>query len=228
MTTAHQGVQSLGDPKFPIYCSDLGDLDQLTLLKDHNFGRPMPVSGAGSDYDNEVAITKCYAETLERYCSCVFDERQFIIATPAELGHDAMDIRLVPKCSDAEIASGKSLLRKPPAQDEKIRWVRGISLTTGKRTWIPAVMVYLHIPYMDDSERFVSPISTGCAIHMTYEKALINGINEVIERDAIALTWLQKLPLPQLKFDDTLSDMVKKGPTPKLMDMVKSLHKGLQ
>ena len=48
------------------------------------------------------------------------------------------------------------------------------------------------------SERFWLPISTGCATHVTLAAALVNAICEVVERDAIALTWLQKLPLPTL------------------------------
>ena len=46
------------------------------------------------------------------------------------------------------------------------------------------------------------PISTGCATHTDIYQALINAICEVIERDAIALTWLQRLPLPRIVFDD--------------------------
>jgi ribosomal protein S12 methylthiotransferase accessory factor len=41
-------------------------------------------------------------------------------------------------------------------------------------------------------------ISTGCAAHTDVRSALVAGICEVIERDAVALTWLQRLRLPPL------------------------------
>ncbi len=45
-------------------------------------------------------------------------------------------------------------------------------------------------------------VSTGCAAHSTVAAALAGAICEVIERDAIALTWLQQLPLPRLELDE--------------------------
>jgi ribosomal protein S12 methylthiotransferase accessory factor len=54
---------------------------------------------------------------------------------------------------------------------------------------------------MSAGERFVLPISTGCAAHVSLEKALLGGLCEVIERDAISLTWLQQLALPRLELD---------------------------
>jgi ribosomal protein S12 methylthiotransferase accessory factor len=42
------------------------------------------------------------------------------------------------------------------------------------------------------------PNSTGCAIHTNLTSALLRGLCEVIERDAVALTWLQRLPLKPL------------------------------
>jgi ribosomal protein S12 methylthiotransferase accessory factor len=66
---------------------------------------------------------------------------------------------------------------------------------------VPAVSVWLHIPAITAAERFTMPISTGSATHTDLSQALLNGICEVIERDSIALTWLQRLPLPRIDFD---------------------------
>jgi len=73
---------------------------------------------------------------------------------------------------------------------------------------VPAVAVWLHIPAVTRTERFTMPISTGCATHTDVYQALINAICEVIERDSIALTWLQRLPLPRIVFDDVPADLV--------------------
>ncbi|WP_246258467.1 YcaO-like family protein [Kroppenstedtia pulmonis] len=99
---------------------------------------------------------------MERYSSCVYHEDQFIWATAAELGEDAIDLQKIPLCSEQELAHPKCPVVKP-RMDAPIRWVKGLSLHSGREVWVPAVMTYLHIPPMSPGERFWLPISTGCA-----------------------------------------------------------------
>lgn len=189
-----------GDPDFPIYASSLGKLGNL---RPDVFSAAMEddvMSGAGGDVAPEFARTKAIAEGLERYASCVTDARQFLWATANELGAEALDLDTVPRCSEAELAHSRCLLR-PADMNAPIRWVRGISLFDGRPVWIPAVMVYLKTGAMSVGERFVLPISTGCGAHVTAEQALLAGVNEVIERDAISLVWLQQLALPRIELD---------------------------
>src|SRR5262249_41744709 len=82
-----------------------------------------------------------------------------------------------------------------------IRWVRALSLLTGNLVYVPAIMVYLYTGHATPGERFWIPITTGCAAHRSYERALLAAILEVIERDAISLVWLQKLRLPRIVID---------------------------
>jgi ribosomal protein S12 methylthiotransferase accessory factor len=44
-------------------------------------------------------------------------------------------------------------------------------------------------------------ISTGTAAHPDIATALVSAICEVIERDAISITWLARLPLPMIEID---------------------------
>jgi ribosomal protein S12 methylthiotransferase accessory factor len=76
--------------------------------------------------------------------------------------------------------------------------VRGLELTTGQPIWVPAVMAAYRISTISDAERFTYRISTGFSIHTDPVEAVVGGICEIIERDAVALTWLQRLPLPRL------------------------------
>jgi ribosomal protein S12 methylthiotransferase accessory factor len=79
--------------------------------------------------------------------------------------------------------------------------VRGISLLDNRLVYLPAIMVYLYTGIATPAERICIPISTGCAAHTSLERALLSAICEVVERDAISLTWLQKLPLPRVDID---------------------------
>jgi ribosomal protein S12 methylthiotransferase accessory factor len=51
-------------------------------------------------------------------------------------------------------------------------------------------------------EHFTHPITTGCAAHRSFELAAANAILEVIERDALASTWLLKRSVRRINLDE--------------------------
>lgn len=155
--------------------------------------------GAGSDHTVSEAWVKALVETAERYATMAYDERDFIVGTAASFGSDALDLASIPRCSAAELSDPLCPVRLP--QDSvPIRWVPGWSLTYSEPRLVPAVMTHLHLdPWA--SERFWMQTSTGVAAHTSLEAALVAAICEVIERDALALTWLGRIPLPPVSFD---------------------------
>lgn len=193
-----------GEPNFPIYSSSLGDVNQAFNLSPNWIKGKLNVgalNGAGGDVDPDLGRIKAIAEGLERYSSCVYDERQFIWATAEELGDEALDLDTLPRCSATEMAHPRCLVLEPDKR-APMRWVRGISLTDSRPIWIPAILVYLHLSPLSAGERISLPISTGCAAHLTLEQALLSGLCEVIERDSISLVWLQQLSLPRIELDE--------------------------
>lgn len=192
-----------GDPQFWLMSSELNDISQVlpTVTRSISGGAAQgTLNGAGSSLHESEARIKAIAEGLERYACCVYHDSQFIQASAAELGGAALDLESIASCSEKELAHPHCPLTKA-RNDVPLRWVQGLSLADGQPIWLPAVMVYMHIPYQSEHERFWFPISTGCAAHRSYEEALLGAICEVIERDAISLTWLQRLSLPRLELD---------------------------
>jgi ribosomal protein S12 methylthiotransferase accessory factor len=135
-------------------------------------------------------------EGLERYCSLVYDWTEFTLARVDDLGPHAMSFHQIAQFSAAEITRSGGLLRRPP-RTRAIRWYEGVDLYTAHPAWLPAAMTFIVAELMD-AERFWLPFSTGAAIHQTTEAALVAAICEIVERDAAALCWLQKLPPPLL------------------------------
>jgi ribosomal protein S12 methylthiotransferase accessory factor len=158
------------------------------------------VYGAGAGIDEHGALIPALAEGLERYCASVCQPEQCIRASANELGSAAIDLDSIPRCSLSELTHPKCPLIVPD-KHRPIRWVSGISAHDGRVVTVPAVMVYIHPGLVEDSERFWIPISTGCAAHVSYERALMAAIYEVIERDALSIAWLQKLALPRVDVD---------------------------
>jgi ribosomal protein S12 methylthiotransferase accessory factor len=158
------------------------------------------VEGAGVGLSDADAAVRAKAEALERYCACVFGPEQFVRASANELGKAALDLSLVPRCSATELSNLRCPLLAPD-KSAPIRWVKGISLFDGRQVYLPVVMVYLYAGMEGPGERIWFPISTGCAAQTTLEAALLAGLLEVVERDAISLTWLQQFSLPRLELD---------------------------
>ncbi len=193
-----------GEPRFPIYSASLGDIARVVPNVAEavgSRGARGQMDGAGGGLDPERAARLCVAEALERYSTCAAPEDQLIWATARELGDEAMPLQSLPRCSPAELAHPRAMAVDID-EDAPMRWARGWSLTEHRPLWVPAVHVWMHLSAQSRGERFWNPISTGCATHTDLAQALVNAICEVVERDAIALTWYQKLALPRIEFDE--------------------------
>jgi ribosomal protein S12 methylthiotransferase accessory factor len=195
-TSAHTYKTGGDEPRMAIRVVRMGDLGALWPEAPKRRDGPFVVSGSGSGLDEEQAFTPALAEALERYCASVFHDGQFILASGSDLGEDALDLDTIPRCSPSELSHPNCPITVPD-KTRPIRWVRGLSLLNGHVVFIPAVMVYSDLG-ISSAERFWLPNSTGCAAHTSYTRALVAGIREVVERDAISITWLQKLSLPKL------------------------------
>jgi len=191
------------EPKLKVRTSQLGDISQVWSQVGHvpmRHSSPISVDGSGSALTEEENLLPSLAEGLERYCTSVFSPEQFISASAEELGNAALDLASIPVCSSKELANPRCPLTAPDKKTP-IRWIKAISLLDGRLIYVPAIMVYLHTGYATPGERIWIPITTGCGAHRSYERALLAGILEVIERDALSLLWLQELPLPRIDID---------------------------
>jgi ribosomal protein S12 methylthiotransferase accessory factor len=191
------------EPRLDTRIARLGDVGQAWAHVWRGAdGRPRAdMNGSASGIDDDDCQRRALAEGLERYCASVFGGEQFVRASAKELGREALDLDAIPRCSENELRHPRCPLVAPD-KDAPIRWVRGLSLRDGRDVFVPAVMVYLYAGFSDRSERICLPITTGCAAHVSYERALVPAILEVIERDAISIVWLQKLALPRIEIDD--------------------------
>lgn len=192
-------------PRFETAVSALGNLTMAFPRVAGSYGddmRTLLIGGAGADETSELAVVRSVAEAAERYATCVLDEREVLTASFNELGEEALDFNLLPACSEEEYADPRCPIVCPDP-DAPIRWLQGYSLTARRRKYVPLVMTHIYVREWDE-ERFNLPITTGVAAHTNPVAAMVSAICEVVERDAIALTWLMRLPLPRLLVDETM------------------------
>ncbi|MFW6692189.1 YcaO-like family protein [Streptomyces sp. MAR4 CNX-425] len=167
------------------------------------------ICGGASLHDADLARLVAIAEGAERYAGMVPVGDESIVASAAELGGDCLDPARYPRCSTAEYAHPACSV-VPFDDTAEIRWVRGWDLIESRQLWVPAVMAAYAGTDMP-AEKFAYQISTGYAVHTDPVEAAVRGICEVIERDAIAVLWLQRLPIPRLREDittDAMADIV--------------------
>jgi len=96
---------------------------------------------------------------------------------------------------------------------DPIHWVDADSLTRREVCKVPLTHCYANTPFAREEElcRFDS---NGCAAGRTLEEALLQGLLEVIERDAVAIWWYNRIvvpALPQSLVGPSLRDALRQG-----------------
>lgn len=149
------------------------------------------------------ARTAAVGECLERYAAGLYDrDKDVLLAAWKEM--TAQGLRAVhPEdfgfYSEKQYQSHTYLNRF--TENTRIGWTKAICLTDkNAEVWLPASCVFLPYKYMDGETQISSQISTGLAASFDQDAAVMGGICEIVEREAVMLTWLHNLPCPELSF----------------------------
>jgi ribosomal protein S12 methylthiotransferase accessory factor len=76
-----------------------------------------------------------------------------------------------------------------------IRWTEATDVLTGVKKYLPTGYCYLRYPFKGELE-CASADSNGCAAGRTLEEAVLSGLSELIERDAVAIWWYNRVARP--------------------------------
>ncbi|WP_281557602.1 YcaO-like family protein [Thalassomonas sp. RHCl1] len=141
-------------------------------------------------------------ETIERYSALYQGDEPLHLAAAQELDKPYYDFQQLapysqaqyqkfadPKHADAQL---KQAARR--YDGSKIHWLPSWSLTTKDQVYVPLASCFANIPFDDD--RFGRWHSNGCAAGNNLEEAILQGLFELIERDATALWWYNRLERP--------------------------------
>jgi oxazoline/thiazoline synthase len=179
----------------------------------HNFSAPAKTvhelraglggGSFGKGSTAEQGEASALMEAIERY-SGVFQgdeirtKKRFIDFSPGEVIHPN-DVLLF---SDAQYRRaltalpGSEVTETPTVFDPKaeIEWSPLWSLRDGRFKYLPSVILYF---FYGGPGAFHAD-SNGCAAGNAREEAIVQGFLELVERDAYAIWWYNRLQMPQL------------------------------
>jgi ribosomal protein S12 methylthiotransferase accessory factor len=173
----------------------------LNVLSPNNNGTTF--IGTGVATDRSRAMAKAMGESIERYCSANLPMEEVHFATSA-----AADFPCV--SPEEFVLFGSHQYKEadfpyvPFTPHTRVGWTPALDLHTKRAMFVPAAMVWLSYEPFEGDAAITQQISTGLACHSNPTVAAIKAICEVVERDAIAVTWLGKIPQPQIRLE-TLS-----------------------
>lgn len=189
-----------------------------TFSADHNFsdmyddrfflkeGFRRRSGGKGKSADQ--ARTSALAESLERYCGVFDGTEPRLRASFAGLGKVAIHPNACMGYSERQYAERQSHSRsgqkarwvpEPFREEAEIEWTPLWSLSVDEPRYLPTSFCYYG--YRSPDPLFARADSNGCAAGSVLEEAVLQGILELIERDAVALWWYNRLRRPALDLE---------------------------
>ncbi|TMP38470.1 YcaO-like family protein [Pseudoalteromonas rubra] len=92
--------------------------------------------------------------------------------------------------------------------DQETLWYKATSLIKKSPVYVPFTFCFSNTPFED--EKFGRWHSNGCAAGNTIEEATLQGLLELIERDAIAIWWYNKVARPAFSMDKLATTLLER------------------
>lgn len=151
---------------------------------------------AGKGRTEHAAMLSALGEAVERYSAYHLDPRRIRLAKWAEVADAALSpADLVLYADEQYRAPGFPYARWDP--EVPTSWIEGVELPSGRPVALPASLVYLSAPARGE-DFFAPATSNGLAAGLSLETAILGGLYELIERDALLLTWMNRLPATEI------------------------------
>ncbi|MCL6283716.1 YcaO-like family protein [Ruegeria sp. 2012CJ41-6] len=202
----------------------------------------MILNPQGKGQSDTQAKVSCLGEAIERYSCCHTDDIDTHRGTFAGMGAQAIHPNAVQQFSEAQFAHRDEINRDSGTFNQvpqrfspnvELSWSPLWSLTKHRTRWLPTAMCYFNYDSTEGGTgpRFASCNSNGCASGNTLEEAILQGLFELIERDAVALWWYNRLHRPGVdlaSFDDAFianaqSMCAARGRTLQVIDLTSNL-----
>jgi oxazoline/thiazoline synthase len=166
---------------------------------------------AGKGRGADQARVSALCEALERYSGVYQGDEARIRATSAELGAAALSPGELLNFSEAQVRARdrrgvgevdrRQFVPEPLEAGTPIDWTPAWSLSKRARRYVPLAYCYAEAP-AESGTAFSGPCGNGVAAGTCIEEAVLQGLLELVERDAAAVWWYNRLARPAIDLDD--------------------------
>ncbi len=156
-------------------------LQDATARKFSEYGIRLPASGGG--LTARAAYAAALGEAAERYAVASARPREVLRARASATPLPSLPLDELPFLSKGRVTSGASRHRR---QRQEIEWVPGLSLTHNREVLVPKGLVYWDAGF--------TSTTNGCALRASLEEAILESLYEVVERDALMISWYCRQP----------------------------------
>lgn len=170
-------------------------------------GRVRVVSGRG--LSPAQAEAGCLSEAAERILAVWYVERRVTKAAMSDMTAPAVDPRQLVLLSEDQYARREAWNAAVPADhhwpapldpERPLDWVEALPLAGGEPVLVPAACCFLGFPEALE-QGFAVPDSSGLAAGDSVGDATGRALLELVERDAVAVWWYNRLKRPPLSFE---------------------------
>ncbi len=147
----------------------------------------------GGGFTRQAAEFAALGESVERYAASIYDRRPLRLARYSDLDEPAIHPDQFALFSPEQY-DDPSLPFRPFTEDTPLRWTPARRWHDGATVWVPASQAFLSYRRTPGEEQIAPSISTGLAAGPGYDDAVLAGLYEVLERDALSISWLHRLP----------------------------------
>lgn len=157
------------------------------------------------------ARTSALCEALERQCARHQGDELAILATLSELDGHAIAPPELLLFSDRQYATRSAAgqtptgIHSPRSQqvpesfdpEQRMAWTPAWSLSHQRMRWVPLAYGFAGTP-LEGRARTCNWDSNGCATGNCLEEAVLQALLELVERDAAAIYWYNRIPRPEV------------------------------
>lgn len=189
-------LRSPEEPAPPyLYTATLSNFDFRTAPRSERLN-------GGKGRSIAAARRSAIGEAVERYAAYHWNPARIVQAPWRDVAERAVAPTEFVLFSDEQYAGALPYARWEPAQP--LCWIEATEHPGGRRVLVPAMMAYLAQQAPSTADFLFAPTSNGLAAGPDPEGAVLGGLNELIERDAMLLTWMNRLPARRIEVPDDL------------------------
>jgi ribosomal protein S12 methylthiotransferase accessory factor len=165
---------------------------------------------AGKGRSADQARVSALCEALERYSGVYQGDEACIRGSRDELGAAALAVGDLLNFSEAQYRARDRLnaqeterrrsIPEPLDAGTPIDWTPAWSLSKHERRYVPLAYCYAEAP-AESGTAFCGPCGNGVAAGTCLEEAVLQALLELVERDAAAVWWYNRLRRPAIDLD---------------------------